>query len=221
MESGILVVARRLAQRLGEDGKAVASAYRRFSGTFTREISDGMQRYSTMDAVGGSGVAGADTPHRRSIGPVASAELTQRDVDALVYYIKEGYGSINHGLRSGQFSAAVGARIEALRTALVKIPDYRGTVFREADIPREILSEYRRGNIVTEKAFTSARRRGGYFIEGRVKFKIKSKHAKSISAYSNKPHEKEVLFMDGTRFEVTRRRENRLTGITRISMREL
>ncbi|MGW4094787.1 ADP-ribosyltransferase [Nocardia sp. NPDC004750] len=164
---------------------------------------------------------GTDIVHARPTSTARRLELDHGDVDAIVDYIKGGNESINRALRTGQINPIVHARIKALRTALAKLPDFRGTVFREADIPEEILARYRRGNLVTEESFTSARRRGGHFIEGRVKFKIKSKHAKNISAYSNKPHEKEVLFTDGTSFEVTRRRYNRVTGVTKISMREL
>ncbi|MBF5001905.1 hypothetical protein IRT45_32810 [Nocardia sp. BSTN01] len=164
---------------------------------------------------------GTDIVHGRPTSTATRPELDHVDVDAIVDYIKGGNGSINRALRTGQLHPIVHTRIKALRTALSKLPDYRGTVFREADIPEEILARCQRGNLVTEESFISARRRGGHYIEGRAKFKIKSKHAKSISAYSNKPHEKEVLFTGGTSFEVTRRRYNRVTGFTKISMCEL
>jgi len=116
------------------------------------------------------------------------------------------------------------ARIEAIKNALQKLPIYRGSVVRGTDLPSEVLSQYRPGEVITEKAFLStttnpAVARSTAF-SGNVEFRIASFTGRDVSSVSMFPGEREILFPPGTRFFVAGKTVDPLTGKTIIEMIE-
>jgi hypothetical protein len=116
------------------------------------------------------------------------------------------------------------ARVDALNHALEKLPQHSGMVYRGADLPPEVLSQYQRGAVVTEVAFLSssldpAVAHSSAFA-GNVEFRIVSQTGRDISSFSTFPTEQEVLFPSGLQFSVVDRRLDPLTGKTIIEMVE-
>ncbi len=98
--------------------------------------------------------------------------------------------------------------------------DENGNLLRDKDAVRAM---YRKGQTVTEAAFTSSSRplpNSKYpSFGGDVQFTIRSKHGKSIELYSSFRRENEVLFSAGTRFQVNRFIEQ--DGKIEIEMKEV
>ncbi|MCX4093007.1 ADP-ribosyltransferase domain-containing protein [Nocardia sp. alder85J] len=159
---------------------------------------------------------------RAESAPV-SRQLTDRDVE-VIHEITKGDGNywrINRGLRAGNLTAADRVFVADLRAALAKLRSYHGTVFRDISLSPEEIARYQRGRVITEPAFTSTSRGSRSILGGNVRFKMKSRTGKRVGRYSAKPHEKEVLFPPGTRFEVTGVKYNRYMCRTEIKMTEV
>ena len=111
--------------------------------------------------------------------------------------------------------------MKEIEEALVKLPNYEGTVYRGLGIEKgglkSFLSEYKKGNVVEFKTFASSSQRRGIanrfakrIREGEKKkpyiLEIKSKTGGKIESgggYSGKGvDEKEVLIRRGTRFRI-------------------
>ncbi|MEU4312390.1 ADP-ribosyltransferase domain-containing protein [Nocardia sp. NPDC024068] len=107
-----------------------------------------------------------------------------------------------------------------LRSAIAKLRNYSGTVFRGAHLSDDALARYKPGSIVTEAAFTSTSRSKSRAFGGNTHFKIRSSTGKRLGGYSAKPHEKEVLFPPGTGFEVVKVKYNQHWRRTDITMVE-
>ena len=116
--------------------------------------------------------------------------------------------------------AAIRDEIAALKTALSKLPDYSGVVFRGTSLPPELLAQYQPGAIIIEHAFTSTTQKASMVFPGNVVFKILSKTGKDISPYSVFPDELEVVFAQGVVFEVIGLTEGVDVGTTVITMAE-
>ena len=89
-----------------------------------------------------------------------------------------------------------------LEDALEKMPDYEGTVWRGADLPKRVFDKIRIGEVFEDKGFVSTSLKKGLEFNGKHKFVITSKRGKRINGLSQKPGEREVLFRDGTKFRV-------------------
>ncbi|MEV6072598.1 hypothetical protein AB0L82_39165 [Nocardia sp. NPDC052001] len=84
---------------------------------------------------------------------------------------------MNEALRSGRVDPAMAAEIDALRTALTKLPDHHGMVYRGTPtLPPAVLARYRPGSIIDEKAFVSSSTKNGVFT-GAVRYRIMSSRA--------------------------------------------
>ncbi len=143
--------------------------------------------------------------NRRDENPsTESSRITDRDI-GVIQKMTAGtdlFERIGRGLRSGNLSPSDRAFVEELRTAIAKLRSYSGTVFRGAHLYLDALARYQKGSIVTEPAFTSTSKRKSGAFGGNTHFKIRSSTGKVLGRYSAKPHEKEVIFPPGTRFEV-------------------
>ncbi len=113
-----------------------------------------------------------------------------------------GYWPWNEALRSNdpRRAADVRNRTLTLNAALAKLPDHKGVVERGSSLSPRAQAAYKPGEIVVEKAFTSASTEKPF--GGNTRFTIRSRRGKDISSYSEHPNEKEVLFAAGTRFRV-------------------
>ncbi|MDP9026428.1 MAG: ADP-ribosyltransferase domain-containing protein [Actinomycetota bacterium] len=94
------------------------------------------------------------------------------------------------------------ARAEALSTALSKLPDRPGPVFRGADLTPKQIARYVPGSAAQELGFTSSSFDESRAFSGNTLFLIESTTGKDISGFSGLP-ESEVLFDKGSRFVVT------------------
>ncbi len=111
------------------------------------------------------------------------------------------------------------ARIEAISTALSKLRDRPGPVFRGTPLTPEQIASYVPGMIRTELAFTSTSADHTRAFPGNALFIIDSRHAKDVSAYSVHP-ESEVLFDKGTSFYVLDNFVDQRSGKHVITMME-
>ncbi|WP_231990116.1 ADP-ribosyltransferase [Mycobacterium sp. 852002-51971_SCH5477799-a] len=150
--------------------------------------------------------------------------LDSDDLGALADYTGPGYLDLNNALRGGEMDASQQVRIEAVKTALAKLPPYEGPVIRGTNLPPEVLARYRPGEVITEDAFLSTTTNAGVArsptFAGNVEFRILSKSGRDISPFSLFPGEREVLFPPGTKFYVSSKRIDPLTGRTIIRMIE-
>lgn len=148
------------------------------------------------------------------------AALTQKDLDALKDYTGPGYQELNNALRAGTVDPSQQARINAIEQALGKLPNHQGPVFRGTDLPSDVLAQYKPGEVITEKAFTSTSTASTQAFPGSTQFTILSKSGKDVSQYSQYPGEQEILFPPGARFEIVSRTYDPATGKTFIEMVE-
>lgn len=156
---------------------------------------------------GGSVDGGASTNGAGAAGEGAGGELDSVDLAALSDYTGDGYSEINRALRKGDPAMpGVSKRAEAISTALAKLPDHHGQVFRGTDLTAEQIASYVPGEFRVEAAFTSTTSAAEKAFGGNVLFIIDSSHGKSVEGYSNVPFESEVLFDRGARFYVHQNR---------------
>lgn len=91
-----------------------------------------------------------------------------------------------------------------LDIALDKMPKYNGTVTRSVCINSDdinyFLKNYKVGNIVKHKAYTSTTKGEIYNPDARVQMMIKSKNGRDISKYNKE--EQEILFKRNSKFNV-------------------
>lgn len=164
--------------------------------TQTRGTDDGSDRAEAdSDASGGWDFDNFDQ----------NSVLTAEEKDALLDYTNEDYKYINPALRSGEVSDEMRAKIAVLETALAKLFDHDGIVYRGISLPPEIVKSYRPGYVVTEAAFTSTASDRDGTMPGNVEFRILSQTGKKIPDWNSEHREEqEVLFLPGSRFEVLR-----------------
>ena len=144
---------------------------------------------------------------------------TDEERRALNGYTRSEYRAINSGLRAGDVSAFINNRADLITQALAKLKPYVGTVYRGTFVSTEKLRSYLSGNVITEKAFTSATRDEGQTFNGNVLFTIQSKNGKRVARYSSHKSEAEVLFDQGTQFRILRRAFE--DGTWQITLEEL
>ncbi|WP_218715845.1 ADP-ribosyltransferase [Nocardia sp. No.11] len=138
------------------------------------------------------------------------SKLSQKDIDAIGDYTEEdlgplGYKQLNAALREGNADATQQAKINDIDTALSKLPNYDGVVYRGTDLPADVIAKYKPGEVITEDAFVSTSRNSSGSFPGNVQFEIASKTGKDIEQYSRIPNaadEAEVLFRPGSKFYV-------------------
>ncbi|OBG30628.1 ADP-ribosyltransferase [Mycobacterium sp. E3198] len=172
----------------------------------------------------GDGPANRDGPADEGEHPDPGDRLTSDDLSALSHYTGFGYSDLNDALRSDALDASQHARVEALKSALNKLPPYEGPVVRGTNLPPEALAQYRPGEFIIEKGFMSttvntAVARSPTFA-GNVEFRILSSTGRDISSFSTFPAEQEILFPAGTRFYVVSKIMDPVTGRTVIRMAE-
>ncbi|NUP25159.1 MAG: hypothetical protein HOQ44_00415 [Nocardia sp.] len=132
---------------------------------------------------------------------------------ALETYTGTGSPEINTALREGR-GIDFQHDIADLRSALRKLPDRPGTVYRHIDLPEEMLLGYREGAVITELGFMSTSTRPYALKRGNVHIAMASFTGKSVKEWSADPDEEEVMFIDGTPYQLHAR-------IDRIEQRRL
>jgi len=110
----------------------------------------------------------------------------------------------NSKLWDGNLSNLEILRTKLLCSALNKLPNYEGVVFRGAEIPEEMISHIKPGSIYVHRSFLSASPlfwQAERFAKN-VRYVIYSKTGKDIQELSTNPMEREVLFGFGAEFYV-------------------
>lgn len=137
--------------------------------------------------------------------------LTKKETAALRRYISSDSYKINEKLRNGQpLSANEEKLVQALDSALEKLPVYQGKVYRSVDssmMKDEVGFNklHSVGNLVIYKQFTSSSM-SVHDESFKYQLIIESKSGKSIVAYN--PNEQEVLFGRDVQFIVNAREGN-------------
>jgi len=163
-----------------------------------------------------------------SIGLVAS-DLSMEERTLIYKYSEDGYESANRSLRksSGQTHTEFGKFLE---TTLKKLPDYKGLVYRSANLnPAELdryVQAYHKNAILVEHSFisTSTSYDIANFFGGNCRFEILSKTGKEIALYAkyglnSGQNEYEVLFRPNRKFTVLQ--VTKMSGHTLIIMEEI
>jgi hypothetical protein len=163
------------------------------------------------------------TPETRPPGAGAEDLWSRADAMALRDYTGDGYESINLALRSRTVmpGSAMGQRIEALSTALTKLPKHEGVVYRGTWLTPEQTAKYIPGKTVPEDAFTSASQDRSVMRSGNTQFTIVSRTGRDVEAKSLIPWEREVLFDHDTLFYVMSNTVDDATGVTKIYLLEV
>ena len=133
-------------------------------------------------------------------------KLTEDEERAINDYISSGSYKINPKLRSGEaLNKREQTMADNLESALTKMPEYRGTVYRSlsSDMmkdPKHFWNEHAVGNVVSYDAFTSA----STFVYDKnmdIQMIIQSKSGKDIRKYNS--DEGEILFNRNSKFYVS------------------
>jgi len=141
--------------------------------------------------------------------PQTEQDMTGKDLTALRDYTSPSqHEALNMALRESGAAApaAVLQQADDLSSALAKIPPYAGEVYRgvslgDGDLTTAV-SRYLVGNVITERAFTSATTDRGLAFPGALRFEIISKDGKPIGDYSAAVLEQEIMFDQNTQFRV-------------------
>ncbi len=151
----------------------------------------------------------ADRPELQRM--VTEHGLTHEEVVAVYAYSRQDYADMNMALRgeAPEMMESYRAQIAITASALDKLPDVRGAVFRRVE-GGAWTDAYQEGATITEDAFTSTSTEYdtqlGKSGQGKVEFVIKSRTGKNITDLSGKGElENEVLFDRNTSFAITQR----------------
>ncbi|MFD4785096.1 ADP-ribosyltransferase [Rhodococcus qingshengii] len=165
---------------------------------------------------------GGSVAEAEAVGRSVAAGLGPADYTAIGRYTGVDSMTLNSALRTPSgLTPELAAEADALSSALSKLPNFEGDVYRGVVLPERVIARYEPGTIVEEKAFTSATTDLLEAFPGNVRFSIESRTGKEISEFSAMAEEAEVLFDQFTSFEVLARTVNSTTGVTEILMREV
>jgi hypothetical protein len=150
-------------------------------------------------------------------------KLTRGERVALLTYLARSY-TLNRYLYNGETSQTVPVEllhieIELLNRALDRIPVFNGTLQRTIRLTDESIARYRPGETITEPGFVSTSEIP-YWAAGNVKFIIQSKTGRDIRRVLIN-HEDEILFKNGTQFEVISKQFEGATQQWLIELREI
>lgn len=130
--------------------------------------------------------------------------LSLKDDSAIYHYTANGYIRLNKALRrSGEPPENIKDFDKLLRSSINKLPDYKGTVYRNQKEFDEI-SSLKKDEIFKARAYlsTSSNAQANETFNNRYRLVIKSAKGKDISKLSRTPKEQEVLFPPGSKFKV-------------------
>ena len=166
-----------------------------------------------------------------STGPVslAASDLSMEERTLIYKYSEDGYEIANRSLRKslGQTHTQFGKFLE---TTLKKLPDYKGLVYRSANLsPAELdryMKAFEKNTILVEHSFISASTSyaTANMFGGNCKFEMISKTGKQIELYAkygleSGQNEYEVLFRPNRKFTVLQ--VTKMSAHTLIIMEEI
>ncbi len=132
-------------------------------------------------------------------------DIPTEDLVAIKAYTSEDYyEGLNTPLRTKNEASLKRkeSHIVCAVSGLNQLPVYKGIVFRGRDLTTLEAEGYKPGEIVREQAFTSTSYTKNAAFKKNTEFVIYSETGRKIDFLSLHPHEKEVLFKPGTKFEV-------------------
>lgn len=151
----------------------------------------------------------------------AEQKMLPQEYSAIKRYGRVDHDVINEYLRAGEPKDFLGGllgdaaerSVKAIKSALNKMPNYKGTVYRGSSIKNVLLEKINVGDILHEKAFLSTSTIPSYArsfsasaaYEGAsaAQFKISLKSAgRAINAYTFKAYEAEILAKPNTYFRI-------------------
>ncbi|MCG7488260.1 ADP-ribosyltransferase [Vibrio sp. Of14-4] len=151
----------------------------------------------------------------------AERKMLPEEYSAIKRYGRVDYDVINEYMRAGEperylgpmFDGSIKSSVSNIRSALNKLPNYKGTVYRGSSIKNSLLEKLNVGDILYEKAFLStstipsvARNfasTGASQERSIAQFKIELKSSgRAINAYTFKDYEAEILAKPNTYFRV-------------------
>lgn len=132
--------------------------------------------------------------------------LLPEEVTAISWYTGAIYVQLNQGLWEDHLNHAFQIYYQVLLSALHKIPNYSGVVFRQsAQLPIK-LKDMKVGAEFVFKSFMSTSQ-NQQFVKERHLYIIKTKTGKPISAVSRIAFENEILILPNTKFRIKAYRE--------------
>jgi hypothetical protein len=153
------------------------------------------------------------------------------DLIGLREYTADGYKAMNEGLRGSRTALkATAPVVKTAASALNRLPEVKGTVYRGANLDAERLAKYKVGDIVAERGFTSTTVNKAMVMGQAAEqqfnknsmFVIKSAGGgRDVSILSQFPEEKEVLFGPGTEFKVLKNAFDKKIGKNVIYLQEV
>ena len=174
-----------------------------------KENAKDIEKISQVDVL--SNVSGES--HRTDNESYANNALNELELTAILNYKSSASYIINDVLRNSENLSDVGTEfVKNMDDALIKMPTYQGTVYRNIafdwfggqEAYDAFLSEHKVGYVVNYLAFTSASiKEDGYLVDGRfaVSMVIESGNAKNVDGYGNN-FESEVIFPRNSVFVV-------------------
>jgi hypothetical protein len=145
----------------------------------------------------------------KDAGALGKFGLHDYEAVSIHSYTGTAYGTMNKHLRGQEIgSYLTQAYIEGTKIGLMKLPEYKGQVFRGADLPVEQKNQYKKAfenkSHIIHDYFTSTSKASGKEFPGNTKFIIESKSGRDVAFLSKHgDDEEEILFNAGTKFIVT------------------
>lgn len=183
-----------------------------------RQLSDYRKQYlDFLDNTGRTRITANEWIGNESLNSIASnkgenkpnnkkkKELSNDEIYAINKYIGFESYTYNEKLREGiELTEEEKVILNNLDKALEKMPKYNKEVTRSVSITSDdidyFLKDYKEGNIIKYKAYTSTTKGEIYNPDAKVQITIKSKNGRDISEYN--PDEQEVLFVRNSKFKV-------------------
>lgn len=144
-------------------------------------------------------------------GNIIDGKMTDDDIQAINRYISANSYIINSKLRKGEaLSDDEKVWEKKLDDAIMKLPDYKGIVYRSVDsnmIPdvARFMEEHETYNVVSYPAYTSSST-SVYDEEMDIQMIIESSHGKDMRQYN--ASENEIIFKRDSKFFVTKKEGN-------------
>jgi hypothetical protein len=150
-------------------------------------------------------------------------DIPTEDLVAVRGYTSNDYSMLNKALRSGDPAELerLHAYIKTAESGLSQLPSHQGAVFRGTNLSSEAALKYKPGQPVTEEFFFSTSAERSSAFPGNTKYYVNSANGKRVEFLSEFPHEREVLFPPGTKFDVISVQVNPSTGQREIFMNEI
>lgn len=141
------------------------------------------------------------------------AQLHVQETASIIEYTSNSFTVLNGALRSktAEQIAEHKVIIESAVDGLKKLPPFEGTSYRGTRLPLDMRNRLQVGDTFEDEAFLSTSSDARAAFDGNTTFTIQGKTGRSVESISEFSGEKEILFMPGTKFRITKI-EDRMRG---------